>query len=59
MTRYTRLFIAAPLATSAARAQEHESPMLLSDTVIDPAALTVKGIYGQAINGLPFQMEAL
>jgi hypothetical protein len=32
---------------------------LTSDTVVDPSALTVTGEYGQAINGLPFQMEAL
>ncbi|MHC4741728.1 MAG: BNR repeat-containing protein [Planctomycetota bacterium] len=31
----------------------------LQDTVIDPEALTIKGGFGQAINGLSFQQEAL
>jgi hypothetical protein len=62
MNQYRKLFIATLSMiyfAGSAPAQTDKSLALISDTVVDPAALTVKGIYGQAINGLPFQMEAL
>ncbi len=31
----------------------------INDTVVDPQARTISGIYGQAINGLSFQQEAI
>lgn len=31
----------------------------LSDAAVDPAALTIDGVYGPAINGLSFQQDAL
>lgn len=44
---------------SAATAAAAPAVQMIGDTIVDPAALTIDGVYGQCINGQSFQQDAL
>jgi len=61
MTKATRpfavLLLATTIVTSTARADLTVTK--IADSLVDPAALTIKGGFGQGINGLAFQQDAV